>query len=134
MVAARLGQDGQGAVEGLTEWAFHQLRSPPACSAFNHTDLAGAEKESLRTLSPAAVLRTNSRPCEAPSRPAREDLRRRQDHRCRCPCDPCCVPTPDALGSPASAWSVRRPRCAPASGWPASTRLWTRFSPAGRTW
>src|SRR5260370_5001995 len=37
----------------------------------------GAEKESL---SSAAVLRTNSRPCKAPSRPARENLRRRQDH------------------------------------------------------
>jgi hypothetical protein len=52
----------------------------PACSAFDHTDLAGAEEESLRTLSPAAVLRTNSRPYEAPSRPATEDLRRRQVH------------------------------------------------------
>jgi hypothetical protein len=28
---------------------------PPARSAFNHTDQAGAEKESLQTLSPAGV-------------------------------------------------------------------------------
>jgi hypothetical protein len=53
---------------------------PPARSAFNHTDLARAEKESLRTLSAAALLRTNPRPYEAPSRPATEDLRRRQVH------------------------------------------------------
>jgi hypothetical protein len=53
---------------------------PPARSAFNHTDLAGAEKESLRTLSPAAVPRTNSRPYEARSRPVGEDPQRRQVH------------------------------------------------------
>ncbi len=29
MAAAGLGQDGQGAREGLTQWAFHQLRSLP---------------------------------------------------------------------------------------------------------
>jgi hypothetical protein len=44
---------------------------------FNHADLAGAEKEPL---SSAAGLRTKSRPCKAPSRPARENLRRRKDH------------------------------------------------------
>lgn len=57
-----LGQDGQGALEGLVQWAFHHLRSSPAWSAFNHADLAGAEKESLRTLWPAAEFGMNARP------------------------------------------------------------------------
>jgi len=64
IIGRDLGQDGWGALEALAQWAFHQLRSSPASSAFQYADLAGAEKESLLPPSSAVALSTNSRPCE----------------------------------------------------------------------
>ena len=42
--------------------------------------------------------------------------------------------TADGPGSAASTSSKIRTPSAASSGWPASTRRWTRLSPAGRTW